>query len=89
VIHCDDHGSSIRAKESMKASPREFTHTLSFFLSLMSFNNIIGIAEDPLRADQSAVGTVNRPLLLYQSSVDEWDPGDRKGRPYISASHEV
>ncbi|OLB56807.1 MAG: hypothetical protein AUI01_05865 [Ktedonobacter sp. 13_2_20CM_2_56_8] len=34
---------------------------------IMQFNEIIRIPHHPLKADQSAVGTINRPLLYGRS----------------------
>src|SRR5260370_42643255 len=48
VIHCDDHGSSICAKEPMKASTEEFTHILSFFLSLKEHEEYLIIPDTHL-----------------------------------------
>jgi hydrogenase maturation protein HypF len=42
--------------------------------------------EQPGMADESAVGTINRPLLLCQASIDDGEQDIRKGYPYISRS---
>jgi hypothetical protein len=41
-----------------------------------------------MRADQAAMGAVNRPLLVRQASCDALGQGDRQGRPYILVSIE-
>ena len=38
----------------------------------------------PIEADKSAVSTINRLLRLCQASIGRWEPGIRKGCPYIA-----
>ncbi len=35
---------------------------------MMQINKLIRISENPARADKSAVGAINRPLLVRQAS---------------------
>ena len=50
---------------------------------MMVFSLCIWVAENARRADKSAVGAVNRPLLLCHSKLDVGEQGDREGRPYM------
>ncbi len=50
----------------------------------MHINSLSGISEHPLMADESAVGAINRPLLLCQGSCDGWGPGG--GKPQSRAT---
>ena len=43
--------------------------------------------EYPPRADKSALGAINRPLLVCQGIIDGREPGTRKGCHYISIYH--
>jgi hypothetical protein len=46
----------------------------------MHINSLSGISEHPPMADESAVGAINRPLLLCQGSCDGWGPGGGKSQ---------
>ena len=47
----------------------------------------LGVSGRLIKADESAVCTINRHLLVCQASIGGWKPDTREGCPYISFDH--